>query len=122
MVTLNMGALASPLGIVRLLQVIFTCISFSLVASVGHLGSSYWAWCMFTWCFCFCVTLLIIILEFSSLNARLPISWEDFTAAFSMLATLMVRFKHKHCPRRDSGLVGYRLVGFLQSGRLIMSH
>ncbi|CAL8272109.1 unnamed protein product [Lota lota] len=90
MVTLNLGTLAAPVGIVRLLQVVFTCISFSLVASLGHNDFSYWTWCMFTWCFCFCITLLILFLEFTSLNARLPISWNDFTTAFAMLATLMV--------------------------------
>ncbi|XP_042360339.1 myeloid-associated differentiation marker homolog [Plectropomus leopardus] len=90
MVTLDFGKLTAPVGIVRILEVIFTCISFSLVASVGHTTQSFWTWCMFTWCFCFCVTLLILILEFISLGNKLPISWEDFTAAYAMLATLMV--------------------------------
>ncbi|XP_047428050.1 myeloid-associated differentiation marker homolog [Mugil cephalus] len=90
MVTLNVGTLISPVGIVRILEVIFTCISFSLVASVGHSTDSFWTWCMFTWCFCFCVTLIIIILEFIELNPKNIISWDDFTTAFAMLATLMV--------------------------------
>ncbi|XP_054464276.1 myeloid-associated differentiation marker-like [Anoplopoma fimbria] len=75
---------------VRILEVIFTCISFSLVASVGHSTQSFWTWCMFTWCFCFCVTLLIILLELTSLCEKLPISWDDFTTAYAMLAKLMV--------------------------------
>ncbi|KAA8584998.1 myeloid-associated differentiation marker homolog [Etheostoma spectabile] len=90
MVTLDFRTLTVPVGIVRILEVIFTCISFSLVASVGHSTNSFWTWCMFTWCFCFCVTFLIIFLEFTSLSAKLPISWDDFTTAFAMLATLMV--------------------------------
>lgn len=90
MVTLDFRTLTVPVGIVRIMEVIFTCISFSLVASVGHSTASFWTWCMFTWCLCFCVTLLIIILEFTSLSAKLPISWDDFTTAFAMLATLMV--------------------------------
>ncbi|KAI3359932.1 hypothetical protein L3Q82_014282, partial [Scortum barcoo] len=90
MVTLDFGTLTRPVGIVRILEVILTCISFSLVASVGHSTFSFWTWCMFTWCFCFCVTLLILFLEFTSLSAKLPISWNDFTTAFAMLATLMV--------------------------------
>ncbi|XP_034046857.1 myeloid-associated differentiation marker homolog [Thalassophryne amazonica] len=90
MVTLDFSILTVPVGIVRLLEVVFTCVSFSLVASAGHLVQSFWTWCMFTWCFCFCVTLLIIFLEFTSLHTKLPISWDDFTSAFSMLATLMV--------------------------------
>ncbi|XP_045898748.1 myeloid-associated differentiation marker homolog [Micropterus dolomieu] len=90
MVTLDFRTLTVPVGIVRLLEVIFTCISFSLVASVGHSTNSFWTWCMFTWCFCFCVTFLIVFLEFTSLNTKLPISWDDFTTAFAMLGTLMV--------------------------------
>ncbi|XP_010748269.2 myeloid-associated differentiation marker homolog [Larimichthys crocea] len=90
MVTLDVRTLTVPVGIVRILEVIFTCITFSLVASVGNSSLSFWTWCMFTWCFCFCVTLLILILEFTSLSAKLPISWDDFTCAFAMLATLMV--------------------------------
>ncbi|XP_029294243.1 myeloid-associated differentiation marker homolog [Cottoperca gobio] len=90
MVTLDFSTLTVPVGIVRILELIFTCITFSLVASVGHGAGSFWTWCMFTWCFCFCVTFLILFLEFTSLSAKLPISWEDFTTAFAMLATLMV--------------------------------
>ncbi|KAM6957066.1 myeloid-associated differentiation marker-like isoform 2-T2 [Aplochiton taeniatus] len=82
--------LTVPVGIVRMLAVVLTCISFSLVASVGHSSSSYWAWCMFTWCFCCFFTLFILLMEFCSLNTRVPISWDDFTTAFAMLATLMV--------------------------------
>lgn len=91
MVTLDLNSVASPVGIVRVLEVVFTCISFSLVASIGHLGaSSFWTWCMFCWCFCFAVTIVIILLEFVSLSEKLPISWSDFTTAFAMLATLML--------------------------------
>ncbi|XP_058509749.1 myeloid-associated differentiation marker homolog [Solea solea] len=90
MVTLDFTACAAPVGIVRICEVILTCISFSLVASVGHISQSFWAWCMFTWCFCFCVTIIILLLEFTSLSQKLPISWDDFTTAFAMLATLMV--------------------------------
>ncbi|XP_034084778.1 myeloid-associated differentiation marker homolog [Gymnodraco acuticeps] len=90
MVTLDFRTLTVPVGIVRILELILTCISFSLVASVGNRAESFWTWCMFTWCLCFCVTFLILFLEFFSLSSKLPISWEDFTAAFAMLATLMV--------------------------------
>ncbi|XP_070779900.1 myeloid-associated differentiation marker homolog [Enoplosus armatus] len=90
MVTLDFRTLTAPVGIVRLLELILTCISFSLVASVEHSSLSFWTWCMFTWCFCFCVTFLILFLEFTSLSTKVPISWDDFTTAFAMLATLMV--------------------------------
>ncbi|XP_076844873.1 myeloid-associated differentiation marker homolog [Brachyhypopomus gauderio] len=90
MVTLDTRSVTVPVGIVRILEVVLTCVCFSLVASVGHSNSSYWAWCMFTWCFCCFMTLLILILEFTSLSAKVPVSWDDFTTAFAMLATLMV--------------------------------
>ncbi|XP_042559956.1 myeloid-associated differentiation marker homolog [Clupea harengus] len=93
---MELGALRSvatvsvPLSVLRLLEVALTCVSFSLVASVGNSSSSYWAWCMFSWCFCCFLTLLILVLEFARLSACLPISWDDFTIAFAMLAALML--------------------------------
>lgn len=107
--TVDFKACTTPVGIVRLLEVILTCITFSLVASVGHTTESFWTWCMFSWCFCFTLTTLILIFEFSSLNTKLPISWEDFTCAFAMLATLMiltasiiypVNYTCSKCPRQ----------------------
>ncbi|KAK7167229.1 hypothetical protein R3I94_001583 [Phoxinus phoxinus] len=90
MVTLNTQSLTTPVGIIRLLEFVLTLITFILVASVGHTSFSFWAWCMFTWSFCSFVTLVIIILELTSLNAKVPISWDDFTTAFAMLSTLML--------------------------------
>ncbi|KTF83903.1 hypothetical protein cypCar_00020296 [Cyprinus carpio] len=90
MVTLNTQSLTVPVGIIRLFEFALTLITFSLVASEGHNSTSFWAWCMFTWCFCCFMTLLIIILEFTGLNAKVRISWEDFTTAFAMLSTLML--------------------------------
>ncbi|XP_076155210.1 myeloid-associated differentiation marker homolog [Alosa pseudoharengus] len=86
----DLRAVSQPLGILRVLEVALTLVSLALVASVGHLSSSYWAWCMFSWVFCCALTLLILVLEFSTLSARLPISWDDFTTAFAMLAALML--------------------------------
>ncbi|XP_061556788.1 myeloid-associated differentiation marker homolog [Phycodurus eques] len=90
MVTLDIRALTTPVGIVRIVEVILTCISFSLAASVASSKDSFWTLCLFSWCFCFVVTILILLLEFLSLGSKLPISWDDFTTAFAMLATLMV--------------------------------
>ncbi|OCT64513.1 myeloid-associated differentiation marker [Xenopus laevis] len=83
-------SLGSPLGILRFAQVFLSCTSFSLVASVNMYNNPYGSWSMFTWCFCFAVTIIIIVLEVTGLCRRIPISWEDFTSAFSMLATLML--------------------------------
>ncbi|XP_076608342.1 myeloid-associated differentiation marker homolog [Chaetodon auriga] len=89
MVRVELRAVTQPVGIMRIMAVILTCISFSLVAYEGHVLSTYWAWCMFTWCFCFFFTFLIVILEFTTVNTKLPFAWDDFTAAFAMLASLM---------------------------------
>ncbi|XP_044038557.1 myeloid-associated differentiation marker homolog [Siniperca chuatsi] len=93
---------------------ILTCMSFSLVATVGHIPSPYWVWCMFTWCFCCFFTFLILILEFTTVNTKLPFAWDDFTAAFAMLASLMCLaasiiyptfFSCITCPRQISASV-----------------
>ncbi|NXY80750.1 MYADM protein, partial [Glareola pratincola] len=90
MTTVNLRAATSWVGIARLLAVALSCVAFSLVASTGEYRSPYGTWCMFTWCFCFAVTLLVLVLEVLELYPLLPVSWEDFTSAFSMLAALMV--------------------------------
>ncbi|XP_029294420.1 myeloid-associated differentiation marker-like [Cottoperca gobio] len=89
MISVDLRAITQPVGIMRIMAALLTCMCFSLVATVGHVSSPYWAWCMFTWCFCFFFTLLILILEFTTVNAKLPFAWDDFTAAFAMLASLM---------------------------------
>ncbi|XP_035511069.1 myeloid-associated differentiation marker homolog [Morone saxatilis] len=89
MVHVEFRSVTQPLGIMRTMAAILTCMCFSLVATVGYVSSPYWAWCMFTWCFCFFFTFLIVILEFTTVNTKLPFAWEDFTTAFAMLATLM---------------------------------
>ncbi|XP_057263965.1 myeloid-associated differentiation marker [Pezoporus wallicus] len=88
--TVNLRAVTSWVGIARLFAIVLSCIAFSLVASTRDLGGPYGTWCMFTWCFCFAVTLLVVLLELLELYPKLPLSWDDFTSAFSMLATLMV--------------------------------
>uniref|UniRef100_A0A8C6U402 Zgc:77748 n=1 Tax=Neogobius melanostomus TaxID=47308 RepID=A0A8C6U402_9GOBI len=90
MVLLDFKASPMSVSILRVLEVIFTCITFSLVASVHYYTDAFWTWCMFTWCFCFTVTLLILFFEITTFNVKLPISWGDFTCAFAMLATLMI--------------------------------
>ncbi|XP_074552943.1 myeloid-associated differentiation marker homolog [Halichoeres trimaculatus] len=90
MVTLDFKTLTKPVGIVRILELFLTCLTFSLVASVGYSTVSFWIWSMFVWCFCFLITFLVLVLEFTGFNDKLSISWDDFTTAFAMLATLMV--------------------------------
>nr|XP_040047912.1 myeloid-associated differentiation marker-like [Gasterosteus aculeatus aculeatus] len=123
MIVVDPRALTQPVGVVRLMATVFTCVSFSLVASAGHVVSSpYWAWCMFTWCFCFFFTLLILVLEFTSVHAKLPFAWDDFTTAFALLASLMclsvsimypVFFTCQACPRQiGASVVSWVCFGF----------
>ncbi|XP_032896359.1 myeloid-associated differentiation marker homolog [Amblyraja radiata] len=86
---LNCRLLATPIGIVRLLEILLSCTAFSLIAHVGLYSGSYGGWCMFAWCFSFAVTFLILALELTGLHANIPISWEDFSTSFAMLATLL---------------------------------
>ncbi|KAM9746170.1 myeloid-associated differentiation marker homolog [Menidia menidia] len=89
MVNVDFQTITQPVGIMRILVTILTLMCFILVATVGPQSSSYWTWCMFTWFFCFLVTFLIVILEFTSISRKLPFAWDDFTAAFAMLASLL---------------------------------
>ncbi|XP_023506108.1 myeloid-associated differentiation marker [Equus przewalskii] len=81
-------ALTQPLGLLRLLQLISTCVAFSLVASVGAWTGPMGNWSMFTWCFCFAVTLIILIVELAGLQARFPLSWRNFPITFACYAAL----------------------------------
>ena len=81
-------ALAQPLGLLRLLQLISTCVAFSLVASVGAWTGAMGNWSMFTWCFCFAVTLIILIVELGGLQARFPLSWRNFPITYACYAAL----------------------------------
>ncbi|XP_026216451.1 myeloid-associated differentiation marker-like [Anabas testudineus] len=92
MIHVDFRSLTQPVGIMRIMAAVLTCMCLSLVAAVGyplHPPTSYWVWCMFTWCFCFFFTLLILILEFTTVSTKVPFAWDDFTAAFAILASLM---------------------------------
>ncbi|XP_061455438.1 myeloid-associated differentiation marker-like [Rhineura floridana] len=87
---LNPRSIISPLGIVRLFEIFLSCTAFSLVAVHHSYDGAEGAWSMFTWCFCFTISVFIVIVELLGLAESLPLSWQDFTSAFSMLAALMV--------------------------------
>lgn len=81
-------ALTQPLGLLRLLQLLSTCVAFSLVASVGAWMGPMGNWSMFTWCFCFSVTLIILIVELGGLQSRFPLSWRNFPITYACYAAL----------------------------------
>lgn len=88
MASMDFHSITQPVGIMRIFAVVLACLTFSLAASAGNCSSSYWAWCMFTWCFCCFFTLLILILEFATVSSKVP-CWDDLTAGFAILAGLM---------------------------------
>ncbi|XP_066484053.1 myeloid-associated differentiation marker [Tiliqua scincoides] len=85
----NTSALTSHLGIIRLLEAIFTCVAFSLVVHTGYWHTRNGEWCMFSWCFCFAITIIILFVEFFGFQHRMPVSWKNFPITFAMFATLM---------------------------------
>ncbi|XP_068194049.1 myeloid-associated differentiation marker homolog [Antennarius striatus] len=89
MIKVDLQSVTKPVGIMRTTAAILTFTTFILVATVQYSKDPYWAWCMFIWFFCFFFTFLILILEFTTVNTKLPFAWDDFTIAFSMLASLM---------------------------------
>uniref|UniRef100_A0A8D0GV53 Myeloid associated differentiation marker n=1 Tax=Sphenodon punctatus TaxID=8508 RepID=A0A8D0GV53_SPHPU len=87
----NTSVLTSHLGIVRLLEVLFSCVTFSLVVHRGAWSQHHsdGDWCLFSWCFCFAVTIVILLAEVLGFQHRMPISWKNFPITFAMYATLM---------------------------------
>ncbi|XP_075047483.1 myeloid-associated differentiation marker [Mixophyes fleayi] len=85
----NTHILKSPVGIVRILAIIFACVTFSLVVHRGGWNSRPGELCMFSWCFCFAVSIIILLVEFAGLQNRMPVSWKNFPITFAMLAVLM---------------------------------
>ncbi|XP_069416372.1 myeloid-associated differentiation marker-like [Ovis canadensis] len=73
----------------RLLQLLSTCLAFSLVATTGTWRETIGNWSMFIWCFCFVVTLLTFIVELCGLQFLWPFSWDDFLINYASYSTLL---------------------------------
>uniref|UniRef100_A0A8C6KTF4 Myeloid-associated differentiation marker-like protein 2 n=1 Tax=Nothobranchius furzeri TaxID=105023 RepID=A0A8C6KTF4_NOTFU len=73
----------------RMCQLVLGCTIIALVAHSADYSANYGTFCMFVWCFCFAVTLVVFTLDITRLHSCMPISWDNFTVAFAMLATLM---------------------------------
>ncbi|XP_047213643.1 myeloid-associated differentiation marker homolog [Girardinichthys multiradiatus] len=111
MVYVNLKSITEPVGIIRIMAVIITCMCFSLMASVKPDSSPYWGWCMFTWIFCCFFTLLILILEFTTVSTKVPFAWEDFTAAFAILSSVLCLCASIMYPTFFSCSTCYRQIG-----------
>ncbi|KAJ3601548.1 hypothetical protein NHX12_032516 [Muraenolepis orangiensis] len=122
---LNKAAVLSPLGAARMTQLFLGCSIMALVSHGAGYSASYGIFCMFTWCFCFAVTLVVFALDVTRLHACVPISWDNLTVAFAMLATLMyvtasvvypVYFLESECPAEGCVVWGYRIAVTVCSG------
>ncbi|XP_050926824.1 myeloid-associated differentiation marker [Lates calcarifer] len=85
----------SPLFLVRTCEVLSSCTTFSLVASLESSefntsqSHTFRIFCMFTWCFFFTITLLIHILSIIQFHSLIPISWKNLTMTVAALGALM---------------------------------
>lgn len=94
----------SPIFLVRTLELLSSCITFSLVASLEDSEfqrfreknpsefkhfNMFRILCMFTWCFFFTITLLIHILNVIQFHSLIPISWKNLTITVAVLGALM---------------------------------
>ncbi|XP_075071318.1 myeloid-associated differentiation marker-like protein 2 [Mixophyes fleayi] len=127
---LNVEAVWSKVGIVRLLQLLFGCTTFSLVLHRAGFSAAYGTFCIFVWCFCFAITTLIIICDLARLQSCLRnLSWGNFTAAFAMLAALMtltasviypLYFVTLNCSSTDCVTRNHRLAVSICAGLLFL--
>ncbi|KAI4560043.1 hypothetical protein MJT46_012281 [Ovis ammon polii x Ovis aries] len=86
----SLGSLTIVMGyFLRLLQLLSTCVAFSLVAGVSTLQAAAGSWSIFVWCFCFVVTLIILIVELCGLQSRLHLSWDGFLITCASCATFL---------------------------------
>ncbi|CAJ1053297.1 myeloid-associated differentiation marker homolog [Xyrichtys novacula] len=98
-IVLEASDFTSPLFLVRTLEILSSCITFSLVASLedSELNNNpsnlhfdtFRIFCMFTWCFFFTLSLLMHILSVIQFHSLIPISWKNLTMTVAVLGALM---------------------------------
>ncbi|XP_068444032.1 myeloid-associated differentiation marker homolog [Clinocottus analis] len=75
---------------VRVAALLFTCVAFSVVAHGAQLYHGGMAdWCIFCWAFSFACTLLVLLVELFGLQARAPVSWNNFPITVACYASLL---------------------------------
>ncbi|XP_077611837.1 myeloid-associated differentiation marker-like protein 2 [Crocuta crocuta] len=130
---LHLGAVTSPVGTARVLQLAFGCTTFSLVAHRGGFAGVQGTFCMAAWGFCFALSGLVVACEFTRLHSCLYLSWGNFTAAFAMLATLLsataaviypLYFTRLECPPEPAGCVArdFRLAASVFAALLFLAY
>lgn len=81
---------------VRVAALLFTCVAFSVAAHGGNLPHGAGGqlggmadWCLFCWVFSFACTLLVLLVEQCGLQARAPVSWNNFPITIACYAALL---------------------------------
>ncbi|XP_029382368.1 myeloid-associated differentiation marker homolog [Echeneis naucrates] len=74
---------------VRVAAVLFTCVAFSVAGRIVWLNVGVVDWCIFCWAFSFACTLLVLLVEQLGLQARVPVSWNNFPITVACYATLL---------------------------------
>ncbi|XP_039991881.1 myeloid-associated differentiation marker-like protein 2 [Xiphias gladius] len=87
------GSLVGCQGILRLLEIIFSALSFVIVIFRGRMVSPWGVWCEFVWVFCITVPLVLTVMEARMLHillaALLP-NWADLTCGLTILCAVMI--------------------------------
>ncbi|CAL8327044.1 unnamed protein product [Lota lota] len=75
---------------VRVAALLCTCTAFSAAAHGAFLPNIFMAdWCIFCWAFGFAFTLLVLLAEMFGLQARVPVSWNNFPITVASYAALL---------------------------------
>ncbi|XP_049420312.1 myeloid-associated differentiation marker-like protein 2 [Epinephelus fuscoguttatus] len=80
-------------GILRLLEIIFSALTFIIVISRGRMVSPWGVWCEFVWVFCIAVPLVLSVVESKMWHILLAVflpNWADLTCGLTALCTLMI--------------------------------
>lgn len=95
----ELSTLTTPLSLVRLCALLFSCLTFSLASfsfqddaptpDKAENGITFKRFCMVTWCLFFVLTFLVMLIHFIQFHNLLPLSWKNLTATVAALGALM---------------------------------
>ena len=87
------GPFKSLSNCLKLAEIIFSALAFSIVLFRGRMVNPYGVWCEFVWVFCIDVPLVIFVMELMLWNILLVLflpPWDDLTCGLTMLCNLMI--------------------------------
>ncbi|KAK2857586.1 hypothetical protein Q7C36_005505 [Tachysurus vachellii] len=95
----ELSTLTTPLSMVRLSALLFSCLTFSLASyfpqgneSSSVIHTTFNSFCKVTWCLFFVLTFLVMVIHFIQFHNLLPLSWKNLTATIAALGALMTFF------------------------------